>query len=295
MKNKFTILIVSLILLSCKGQSKNLDNQQTLTMIEDRRELSYSENSINPNLNKDKVDSVVKSSTIQNNRDDKLINKTKQTITESFDHSGFDKILKKYVAANGNVNYKGIKENKATLDAYLNALNSNSPEDSWSKNDRLAFYMNAYNAMTLDLIINNYPTESIKDINDPWEQKNWNIDGKAISLEEIEHEILREMNEPRIHFGINCASISCPQLMNEAFTASKVEQQLEKLAIQFINDSKRNMITKNRVEISKIFRWFKEDFTKKGDIIAYLNKYSSIKINKDARIRYMNYNWDLNE
>lgn len=149
--------------------------------------------------------------------------------------------------------------------------------------------------MTLDLIISNYPTESIKDIKNPWEQKNWSINGKPISLEEIEHEILRKMNEPRIHFGINCASFSCPQLPNEAFTTQKVNQQLKKLAIQFVNDSKRNKISADRVEVSKIFRWFKEDFTKNGDLIDFLNKYSTLKINKNARVKYMDYDWELNE
>jgi len=149
--------------------------------------------------------------------------------------------------------------------------------------------------MTIDLIVSNYPLKSIKDINDPWEQRNWKIGGKSISLEEIEHEILRKMNEPRIHFGINCASFSCPPLMNEAYTAAKVDAQLERLAVQFINDPKRNTITADRVKISNIFKWFKKDFTKNGDIVDFLNKYSKVQIDKNARVRYMDYDWSLNE
>ena len=99
----------------------------------------------------------------------------------------------------------------------------------------------------------------------------------------------------KIHFAINCASFSCPPLMNEAFTAATVDTQLEKLAVQFINDPKRNKITTDRVEISKIFRWFYEDFTKNGDLIDFLNTYSKVKIDKNARVRYMDYNWELNE
>jgi hypothetical protein len=149
--------------------------------------------------------------------------------------------------------------------------------------------------MTIDLIVRNYPLKSIKDIKNPWEQRSWSIGKKSISLKEIEHEILRKMNEPRIHFGINCASFSCPPLMNEAFTAAKVDAQLERLAVQFINDPKRNRITRDRIEISNIFRWFKKDFTKNGDLIDFLNKYSKVAIDKNARLRYMDYDWSLNE
>ncbi|MEN8899767.1 MAG: DUF547 domain-containing protein [Nonlabens sp.] len=214
---------------------------------------------------------------------------------KELDHELFDQVLKNYVSTDGRVNYAGLKKNPTNLRSYIKTLEAAKPNKSWSRNALLAYYMNAYNAMTLDLIISNYPTESIKDIKNPWEQKNWSINGTLISLEEIEHDILRKMNEPRIHFGINCASFSCPQLPNEAFTAQKVDQQLEKLAVQFVNDSKRNKITTDRVEVSKIFRWFSEDFTKKGDLIDFLNKYSTLKINKNARVKYMDYHWELNE
>jgi len=214
---------------------------------------------------------------------------------EVFDHSNFNELLKKYVKEDGRVNYAGFKKDKNILEAYLETIRTNNPNTTWSKNDKFAYYMNAYNAMTIDLIIRNYPTESIKDINDPWEQRYWKISNKSVSLEEIEHEILRKMKDPRIHFGINCASFSCPPLMNKAFTAANVDAQLEKLAVQFINDPKRNKITTDRVQISKIFRWFQEDFTKNGDLIDFLNTYSKVKIDKNARVRYMDYNWKLNE
>jgi hypothetical protein len=214
---------------------------------------------------------------------------------EAFDHSLFDQLLKKYVNKNGVVNYAGIKKHHKPLKAYLETIRVNAPDDTWSRQDQIAYYMNAYNAMTIDLIVRNYPLKSIKDIKDPWEQRNWRISKKSISLEEIEHKILRKMNEPRIHFGINCASFSCPPLMNEAFTAAKVDVQLERLAVQFINDPKRNKITADRIEISNIFRWFKKDFTKNGDLIDFLNKYSKVPIDKNARVRHMDYDWSLNE
>jgi hypothetical protein len=214
---------------------------------------------------------------------------------EVFDHSHFNALLKKYVMEDGRVNYAGFKKDKKILEAYLETIRTNNPKTTWSKNDRFAYYMNAYNAMTIDLIIKNHPIKSIKNINNPWEQRYWKIGDTFVSLEEIEHDVLRKMKDPRIHFGINCASFSCPPLMNKAFTAATVDTQLEKLAVQFINDPKRNKITTDRVEISKIFRWFYEDFTKNGDLIDFLNTYSKVKIDKNARVRYMDYNWELNE
>lgn len=213
----------------------------------------------------------------------------------AFDHSLFDQLLKKYVNKNGVVNYAGIKKYQKPLKDYLESIRLHTPDDTWRRQDELAYYMNAYNAMTIDLIVRNYPLQSIKDINDPWEQRLWRIGEKPISLEEIEHEILRKMNEPRIHFGINCASFSCPPLMDEAFTAAQVDAQLDRLAVQFINDPKRNKITADRIEVSNIFKWFKKDFTKNGDLIDFLNKYSKVKIDKKARVRYMDYDWSLNE
>jgi hypothetical protein len=218
-----------------------------------------------------------------------------QVNKEAFDHSLFNQLLKKYVNKNGVVNYAGIKKYQKPLKDYLESIRLHTPDNTWSRQDKLAYYMNAYNAMTIDLIVRSYPLQSIKDIKDPWEQRLWKIGEKPISLEEIEHEILRKMNEPRIHFGINCASFSCPPLMDEAFTAAKVDQQLQRLAVQFINDSKRNTITADRVEVSNIFKWFKKDFTKNGDLIDFLNKYSKVPIDKNARVRYMDYDWSLNE
>ncbi|WP_292901573.1 DUF547 domain-containing protein [Nonlabens sp.] len=218
-----------------------------------------------------------------------------QVNKEAFDHRLFDQLLKKYVNKNGAVNYEGIKTHQKPLRDYLESIRVHTPKNKWSREDELAYYMNAYNAMTIDLIVRNYPLKSIKDIKDPWEQRLWKIGEKLISLEEIEHEILRKMNEPRIHFGINCASFSCPPLMDEAFTAAQVDAQLQRLAVQFINDPKRNTITADRIEISNIFKWFRKDFTINGDLIDFLNSYSKVKIDKNARVRYMDYNWSLNE
>ena len=105
----------------------------------------------------------------------------------------------------------------------------------------------------------------------------------------------KRFNEPRIHFAINCASYSCPNLFNEAFTPNKLEEQLEKQAKAFINDPTKNLLNGDNVVLSKIFSWFKKDFTRKEDLIKFLNRYAIKKIDANAKIHYMDYNWDLNE
>lgn len=122
------------------------------------------------------------------------------------------------------------------------------------------------------------------------------VGGKTYTLDHIEHEILRKnLFDPRIHVGVNCASGSCPKLANMAFTEQNIDSALEKLMTAFVNDSSRNKLSEKKVKISSIFNWFKDDFTKEGSVIDYLNKYADIKINKKAKISYLNYDWSLNE
>ncbi len=212
-----------------------------------------------------------------------------------FNHNYFNNLLKKHVTTNGNVNYKGLKKDQLQLRRYIVFLGSYMPTDNWSKEEKLAYWINAYNAFTIDLILRNYPLKSIKDIKNPWNQRLWKLGEKWYNLDEIEHKILRKMNEPRIHFAINCASFSCPPLLNEAFTAGKLERQLTQVTKVFLADSQRNTITTNKLEISKIFKWFSKDFKQNGSLIDFLNQYSNVKINKNAKKSYKDYNWNLNE
>lgn len=222
------------------------------------------------------------------------------------DHQLWNQLVKAHVKPNGMVDYKGFIEDKARLDQYLKLLSENAPDrNTWSKNEQLAYWINAYNAFTVKLIVDNYPVKSIRDlgpalkiplIKDVWHYKFFKIGGVESSLDEIEHSILRkEFEEPRIHFAINCASVSCPPLLNEAFTADKLDSQLTKVAVGFINDPTRNKITTDQAQISSIFSWFKGDFNKKGTLIDFLNLYSKVKIKPSAKISHLDYNWDLNE
>ena len=217
------------------------------------------------------------------------------TSVEAFNHDSWNNLLKTHVSNNGNVNYKGFKLNRKALKGYITSLSNNIPNDTWDKEDKLAYWINAYNAMTVDLIVRNYPTKSIKDIKDPWDQRLWKLGDKWYNLNEIEHQILRKMDEPRIHFGIVCASFSCPKLQNEAFTASNLEEQLTKATKEFLSDNARNNISQNSVKLSKIFKWFAKDFKTNGSLIDFINKYSDVSVSKKARKSFKDYNWDLNE
>lgn len=226
-----------------------------------------------------------------------VVTSAEKTYTSEFshDHTVWNTVLQNYVNPEGQVNYKDLKANRENLDRYLEQLQSQNPSETWSQAQKLAFWMNAYNAYTVDLILRNYPLQSIKDIKDPWKQEFIPIGGQKLSLEHIEHKILRPMGDPRIHFGINCASISCPALHNEAFTEANVDTQLETLAKDFINDPSRNKISEDKVQLSQIFQWFTKDFKQNGSLIDYIDKYAEISINPKAKKKYLDYNWNLNE
>lgn len=222
---------------------------------------------------------------------------------EHLKHDQWTNLLKTYVSSTGNVDYKGIKEHEAELDAYLAVLSANHPTADWDKNDQLAFWINAYNAFTVKLIVKNYPVVSIKDlggsvykVNTPWDEKFIKIGDQTYDLNNIEHGIIRkDFADPRIHFAVNCASISCPPLRNEAYVGSKLNVQLDDQARKFINDSTKNKITKNKATLSKIFTWFKGDFTASGLSIAeFINQYSEVKMTKKTKVTYFEYDWNLN-
>ena len=226
--------------------------------------------------------------------------------SKSINHQKLTTLLQQHVDADGNVDYKGFAQDSIALNAYLNTLKSNPPDEkTWSDDEQLAFWINAYNAFTVKLIIDHYPLESIKDIgsavqipfvNSPWDIKFIEINGKKLDLNNIEHSILRKkFDEPRIHFAINCASFSCPKLRREAYEAHQLNAQLQEQAVDFINDPQRNIIKEDQVEVSKIFSWFKSDFTKDGSLKDFLNQYAKITIEEDVKISHMNYNWSLND
>jgi hypothetical protein len=224
------------------------------------------------------------------------------TTQAQVDHSIWNGLLSKHVSAEGWVSYHGLKKDSVQLNQYLKLLSSNPPQEDWTANQKLAFWINAYNAFTVKLIVDNYPVSSIKDIkkgipfvNSVWDNKFFEIGGAKMNLNEIEHSILRkQFDEPRIHFAIVCASKSCPKLRNEAFTAEKLEQQLQEQAIDFINDTSKNHFEEEEINISQIFNWFEKDFTKKMTLKEFLKAYSKHDFGLYAKVKYQAYDWSLN-
>lgn len=224
---------------------------------------------------------------------------------KAISHDMWTTLLKKYVSIDGKVDYKGFKQDKALFEMYLNLLSEHRPDpDKWTKEEQIAYWINAYNAFTIKLIIDHYPLESIKDItkvniplvSSPWTIKFFKIGGEDFDLDKIEHKILRkDFNEPRIHFAVNCASVSCPKLRNEAYSAEKLDEQLDSQAKHFLNESGKNELSKNELKLSKIFKWFTGDFTQDQTLIEFLNRYSEVEISEDAKIDYLEYSWELNE
>ncbi len=225
----------------------------------------------------------------------------------SFDHEhlNFSKILAQDVSVSGAqtmVNYKNLKKNPVQLDEYLKTLSAvkKSEYDSFSSSQQLAFMINAYNAFTIKLMRDHWPVKSIKDLgglfSSAWKKEFFSLLGQKRHLDWIEHEVIRkDFNEPRIHFAVNCASMGCPPLRQEAFRASAIDHQLEEQAKLFLNDTTKNKYENGEAKLSKIFDWYGSDFTKDGgDLINALNQWREKKFPSNAKITFLNYDWAPN-
>ena len=222
-------------------------------------------------------------------------------------HQAWTVLLKKYVNEDGLVDYKGFIKDKAALQSYLDMLSANPPAKDWPKDDQIAYWLNAYNAFTVKLIVDHYPVKSIKDlgakhqiifINTPWDKKFFKIGGKTMTLNRIEHRILRqEFREPRIHFALNCASMSCPKLRREAYDGAKLDEQLTDQAKDFLRDKSRNEVNATKPRLSAIFDFYGKDMRKWSgkSVIGFINMYSPVQIKEDADVEYLDYDWSLNE
>jgi hypothetical protein len=215
--------------------------------------------------------------------------------TAVLDHSSWTVLLQEYVSEEGYVDYRGFMDRKAELKEYLDYLGDHEPLAAQPLTERLAFYINLYNAATVQLILENYPLKSIKDIDSPWGKKRVRLGNDLVSLGKIEFGILRNTNEPRIHFAINCASFSCPKLLNRAYTARDMELQLQQATMNFINDETKNRITQKELSLSPIFKWYRGDFTHKSSLVEFIQPYSRVDLPNTIRISYLPYDWSLNE
>lgn len=220
------------------------------------------------------------------------------TISSTAQNKNWKNTLNTYVTKSGAVNYKLLHNKPAELNAYVKML-AETDMKGMSANAKKAHWMNAYNAYTLKVVLDHYPLKSITDIKidgkTAWDLPIAKVAGKTYTLNQIEHEILRkEFIDYRIHAGINCASFSCPVLLNQPFTEQNVNQLLEVAFKGFVNDPQRNKISTNKLELSSLFDWFKEDFQKDGGVVAVVKKYADTKIAAKPTVSYLDYNWSLN-
>ena len=242
----------------------------------------------------------------------------------AFDHGDWTQLLQRFVASTEDghsttIDYAGIQAQRAELQNYLARLSDVEPQQfsDWPKEERLAFLINAYNAWTVELILEEYPDiDSIRDIGgwfgSPWKQAIAPLLGKKRTLDEIEHDMIRgsgEFDEPRIHFAVNCASIGCPALRREAYVADDLEAQLEAQTRDFLSDRSRNAWRDSALHVSPIFKWYREDFEagwRNTDSLAgFLARYEdALGLSQDqkqalrdgkASIRYTKYDWRLND
>jgi hypothetical protein len=223
---------------------------------------------------------------------------------DAVDQSIYAELLSKYVKA-GRVNYAGFKADQGRLDQYLSALERVEP-DRLNGEEAFAFYINAYNAWTIKLILTAYPgINSIKDLGSlfqsPWKKKFVRIHGKTLSLDQIEHDILRpRFKDPRVHFAINCASKSCPPLLSEPYRGDRLDAQLTRVTTDFLNQPANSRIENHQLWVSSIFKWFAEDFN--HDVVGFYLKYAQGELKQKLQavqdrieLKYVDYDWSLND
>jgi hypothetical protein len=232
-----------------------------------------------------------------------LLAEAPRTAKAAVDHSLFAGLLAKYVE-NGVVDYAGFQKEEAVLDRYLKVIEM-TDLDRLSADEMFAFYVNAYNAWTIKLILSRYPEiESIRELGffntGPWKKDVVRVKDKVLSLDEVEHEILRPTyRDPRIHFVVNCASISCPPLLAEPLTASRLQEQLDTATRRFVNNPDENYLKGDELHVSRIFKWYSEDFD--NDIAGYILKWAEGDLKRELEARrgaidvvYRDYDWSLN-
>jgi hypothetical protein len=257
------------------------------------------------------------------------------TAAHAFDHShaAWDALVKRHVklvdgGKASQVRYADFARDRAALKAYLAEVSRVGEAEfgGWPKAQQMAFLINAYNAWTVELILTKYPDlKSIRDLgnivfNSPWKKKFFTLFGRESYLDQVEHEILRKpgaYDEPRVHYAVNCASVGCPMLREEAFVAARLDAQLEEQARRFLSDRTRNRFNPRtgKLEVSEIFKWFKEDWTSgyrgiggAGPVASreqYFARYADLLADSPADrrlvaegkapIAHLDYDWSLND
>ncbi len=230
----------------------------------------------------------------------------------TIDHSAWGSLLSANVKTNvdgvNRVDYGSVPAaDRARLKAYIESMRA-VRVSGYSREEQFAFWINLYNALTVDIVLDHYPVDSIRDIKlsaglfsqGPWSKKLLQIDGKEVSLNDIEHRILRPIwQDPRIHYAVNCASIGCPNLITEPFTAKNSDRLLQSAARDYINHPRGVRIENNRLHVSSIYVWFESDFGGEAGVIGHLQQYAEPELAADLqnfeKIAGNSYDWSLND
>ncbi|NOH81811.1 DUF547 domain-containing protein [Vibrio sp. RE86] len=223
--------------------------------------------------------------------------------TATISHRDWQNFLDNYLVKDKDytlVTYGSVSsQDKQKLNRYIESLENIDPRE-YSLNEQYAYWVNLYNAITVDLILDDYPVKSITKLGGlfsfgPWGDEVAKVAGKKLSLNDIEHRILRPIwNDPRTHYAVNCASLGCPNLQTQAFTANNTEQLLEQAAEEFINSDKGVLIVGNKAQLSSIYDWFSDDFGNKQELVQHLTKYRPELASLNGKLSY-EYDWDLND
>ncbi len=230
--------------------------------------------------------------------------------TESVDHTAWSDFLSKYVRK-GDTGAIGVAydeigdDDRARLDEYLASLQA-TPVKSLARDEQLPFWINLYNATTVKVVLDAWPVDSIRDIKSglfsggPWSSQRLTVAGEKISLNDIEHRILRPIwRDPRLHYALNCASVGCPDLLATAFTRANADQLMDEAAHAFVNHPRAARVKDGKLVVSSIYHWFKEDFGGSDDgVLAHLRQYAGVDLTKSlestSRVADHQYDWSIN-
>ena len=232
--------------------------------------------------------------------------------SQTIDHASWDALLSRYVRpASGGANlidYRGFSlPDRASLAGYLDAL-ARLPISRFNRDEQLAYWINLYNALTMQVVLDHFPVASIRDIGispglfriGPWDKRLIAIEGQALTLNDIEHRILRPIwRDPRIHYAVNCASVGCPDLRPSAYRGASIERALNEAASDYINDPRGVSISDGQVTVSKIYDWFIADFGgTEASVIRHLEQYAAPELRARlaaiGKLSGTRYDWSLN-
>lgn len=227
----------------------------------------------------------------------------------TFDHARYDGLLRRHVRPDtGRVDYAGLKADEASLDTYLATL-ARADLKTLGRDAQMALLINAYNAATLKLIVEAYPgLESIRDLDDPWGTRRWVVGGEALSLDDLEHRLLRPVyRDPRIHFAVNCASIGCPPLAASAYTGPELEEQLRRATEQTLSDPVFARLEGGTLYLTSLLNWYGADFVdpdyapRAESLPAWIVEHGPAALGErvaavaDVKVRFVDYDWGLND